>query len=98
MPKRRFEGDDDDHDDIEPKPIKICCEDKEKFMKKVLVEIKNCSYGKKDASCDAHDGKKLSALELHKKYRAHCTQSRCLKPLDNPEDKMFGVSIIMFIT
>ena len=28
---------------VEPKRIKICSEDKEKFMKKVLFEIKNVS-------------------------------------------------------
>ena len=89
MPKRD-ESDDADRN-VEPKPIKICSEDKEKFMKKVLFEIKNV-HRSKDGSCDTSDKDTLSALELNKKYRAHCTQSRSQKPSDNPEDKMFGVS------
>ena len=76
---------------VEPKRIKICSEDKEKFMKKVLFEIKNV-HRSKDGSSDTSDKNTLSAVELNKKYRAHCTQSRSQKPSDNPEDKMFGVS------
>ena len=54
MPKRRDEGGNDNHDDIEPKPIKIYCEDKEK---KVLVEIKNCPYGKRTRAVTPMTGK-----------------------------------------